>query len=217
MVEAMIVIARIGCPGRDLPDHFGPWRSVYTRWSRWAKQGVWAAILDLLAENAEGVLRHLDATHVKVHQDGSNPEGGQQNQAIGRTKGGLNCKVTALVDGKGRALQLALAPGQRHDQVAAKEIAIPEGCHIVADKGYDGDELRERIEERGSQHCIPAKSGRKNPATHHKGHCKKRHRVENFFQRVKRHRRTRTRCEKLALHFLAFLHLVAVLDCLKSF
>jgi len=58
MVEAMIFIARIGCPWRGLPDHFGPWSWVYTRWSRWVKQGVWAAILDLLSENAEGVMRH---------------------------------------------------------------------------------------------------------------------------------------------------------------
>jgi len=45
---------------------------VYTRWSRWARQGVWAAILYLLSENADGVLGHLDATHVKVHEGDSN-------------------------------------------------------------------------------------------------------------------------------------------------
>jgi len=124
--------------------------------------------------------------------------------------------VTALVDGKGRALQLALTPGQRHDQMAAMEIGIPESRQIVGDKRYDGNELRERIEERGSQHCIPARNGRKEPASHRKSHYKKRPRLANIFERVKRHRQIATRYEKLALHFLAFLHLVAVLEWLKA-
>ena len=110
MVEAMVYVLRIGCPWRDLPTHFGPWSSVYTQWSRWAQVALSAALLDALAPGGEGSLRHLDSTLVKVHQDAANPAGGQQNQCLGRTKGGLNCKVTALVDAKGRALQLALAP-----------------------------------------------------------------------------------------------------------
>ncbi len=68
MIEAMIDILRTGCPWRDLPTHFGPWSSVYTRWSRWSGNGFWAAILDLLAEGEKGQLRHLDSTHIKVHQ-----------------------------------------------------------------------------------------------------------------------------------------------------
>jgi len=31
-------------------------------------------------------LRFLDASYIKVYQDGSNPAGGQQNPSIGRTK-----------------------------------------------------------------------------------------------------------------------------------
>ncbi|MEW6160183.1 MAG: transposase, partial [Verrucomicrobiota bacterium] len=69
MLEAMIHILRAGCPWRDLPGHFPPWSSVYTRWRRWCQAGLWPAILDLLAEGAAGTLRYLDATHIKVHQD----------------------------------------------------------------------------------------------------------------------------------------------------
>ncbi len=69
MVEAMVYILRTGCPWRDLPTHFGPWSSVYTRWYRWAQNGLWASILDALSEDAESSLRHLDSSHVKVHQD----------------------------------------------------------------------------------------------------------------------------------------------------
>ena len=215
MVEAMVYILRTGCPWRDLPIHFGPWSSVYTRWSRWAHSGLWATILDALAVDAEGSLRHLDSSHVKVHQDAANPAGGQENQCLGRTKGGLNCKVTALVDAKGRAVQLAVAPGQRNDMIAAEEIVFPEDKKVVADKGYDGERIRQRVVEAGSQPCIPARSNRRHPAKHHKGYYRRRHRVENFFQRIKRRRRVGTRYEKLDVTFFAFLCLAAVLDWLR--
>jgi transposase len=216
MVEAMIYVLRTGCPWRDLPAHFGPWSSVYTRWSRWARAGLWAALLDELAQDGEGSLRHLDSSHVKVHQDAANPAGGQQNQCLGRTKGGLNCKVTALVDAKGRALQITLAPGQRNDMIAAEEIVFPKHKRVVADKGYDGDRFRQRIKTAGSQTCIPPRTGRLQPARFHRGYYSRRHRVENFFQRIKRPRRIGTRYEKLDVTFFAFLCLAAALDWVRS-
>jgi len=214
MIEAILHVLRTGCPWRDLPVHFGPWSSVYTRWRRWSLDGLWAQILDLLIESANGKLRHLDASHIKVHQDAANPAGGQQNQAIGRTKGGLNTKVTALVDGKGRALQLTLAPGQQADVKAVQALILPPKTHVVADKGYDSDQFRQDVREGGSQPCIPPRSGRLQPASFNRGYYRRRHRVENFFQRIKRSRRIGTRYEKLDLYFLGFLHLAAVMDWL---
>src|SRR4249919_199091 len=168
MIEAMLHVLRTGCPWRDLPVHFGPWSSVYTRWSRWCEAGIWAQILDLLAENAAGVLRYLDATHIKVHQDAANRAGGQENQRVGRTKGGLNTKVTALTDGKGRALQLTLAAGHEADVQAAQEVVLPSRVHLVADKGYDSDPFCEEIRAAGSEPCIPPRKGRREPRTYHR-------------------------------------------------
>lgn len=217
MIEGMLHVLRTGCPWRDLPVEFGSWSSVYTRWSRWCQSGLWAAVLDVLVQEEQaGVLRSLDATHIKVHQDGANPAGGQENQCCGRTKGGLNTKLTAMVDSQGQALQVTLAAGQMADVQAAKEIVIPEGKRVVADKGYDSDAFCQEIQERGSQPCIPPRKGRKAPRPYHKGHYKKRHHVENFFQRIKRFRRIGTRYEKLALNFLGFVHLAAVMDWLKT-
>ena len=120
-----------------------------------------------------------------------------------------------MVDAKGRAVQLAVAPGQRNDLIAAEEIVLPQEKKVVADKGYDGDQFRQKIAEAGSQPCIPARSGRRHPAKHHKGYYRRRHRVENFFQRIKRRRRIGTRYEKLDVTFFSFLCLAAVLDWLR--
>lgn len=209
---------RTGCPWRDLPALYGPWSSVYTRWRRWCQCGLWARLLQALAREACGTLRFVDASHIKVHQDASNPAGGQQHQAIGRTKGGLNTKLTAWVDGRGRAVQVSLSLGQRADVRVLAETPWPRGLRgktVVADKGYDSDRLRASIRRRGGRSCIPPRARRRQPARWHRGHYRRRHRVENFFQRAKRYRRVGTRYEKRDLYFLSFVHLVAVLDWLK--
>jgi len=218
MVEAMVYVLRTGCPWRDLPSLYGSWSSVYTRWRRWCQSGLWARVLSALARHARGALRFLDASHIKVHQDASNPPGGQQNQAIGRTKGGLNTKLTAWVDGAGRVVQVALTPGQRADVRAVTEAAWPRGLRgktVVADKGYDSAAFRTALRRRGSRSCVPARRGARQPAWWHRGYYRHRHKVENFFQRAKRYRRIGTRYEKCDRYFLGFVHLAAILDWLK--
>jgi transposase len=162
-----------------------------------------------------GASWHLDATHVKAHQVGTNPRGGQEHQAIGRTRGGINTTVTALVDSKGRALQLVVDSGNQADIRCADRIEIPSGHRLVADKGYDSTALRDRIWDAGSCPCIPNLKNRKNPARWHRGFYKLRHRVENFFQRIKRLRRVGTRYEMNSLHILAFVQLAAFPDWLR--
>lgn len=218
MFEAMVFILRTGIPWRDLPARYGPWNSVYTRWRRWCQRGLWPRLLAVLARNAQGRLRFLDASHVKVHQDASNPAGGQQNQAIGRTKGGLNTKVNAWVDGHGRAVSLSLAPGQHADVCVAQTAARPplRGTITVADKGYDSDGFRAQLRRWGSRPCIPPRGNRLQAVSWHSGFYRKRHKVENLFQRLKRYRRIGTRYEKRDLYFLSFVQLAAILDWLKN-
>lgn len=218
MVEAMIYILRVGCPWRDLPAIYGPWNSVYTRWRRWCLAGLWAKLVRALARKAQGRLRFLDASHIKVHQDASNPAGGQQNQAIGRTKGGLNTKLSAWVDQRGRALSLSIAAGPAADVTVAQTSSRPalRRTITVADKAYDSDGFREELHRWGSRPCIPPRCNRLQPASWHRGHYRKRHKVENLFQRLKRYRRIGTRYEKNDLYLLGFVQLAAMLDWLKN-
>lgn len=212
MVEAMIYRVRVGCPWRDLPEIFGPWNSVYTRWRRWNRSGLWEAVLHWLAFAAEGQLRHLDATYIKMHQDATSPVGGQGLQAIGRTKGGLNTKITALVEGRGRSLQLRVDAGTRSDFRIAEAITPPPGKRVIADKGYDSGKLRRHFAQGGAETDIPTGKSRLGRIPFHRGRYRLRHRVENPFQRMKRFRAISTRYDKLSLHFLSAIQLVAELD-----
>jgi transposase len=215
MVEGMIYVLRTSVPWRDLPAVFGCWSSVYTRWRRWAHLGIWEAILRVLARSAIGVLRAVDATFVKVHQHGANPVGGQQAHAIGRTKGGLNTKLHAVVDGAGRVVTFVLTPGQVSElKVAPDLLAGLCDAIVIADKAYDSDKLHELLSQQYCDLCVPPKSNRRHPLPFNRQWYRKRHRVENFFARAKHWRRFATRYDKTLACFLATASLVAVLDWL---
>ena len=215
MVTAIWYVLRTGCPWRDVPAQYGSWSSVYTRWRRWTASGLWHRLLARLARGAKGRLRHLDCSHIKLHQDGANPRGGQLAQAIGRTKGGLNTKLAAVVDQHGRAVAVALAPGPQHDLLAVTPLRRCLRRHrVVADKGFDADAFRADLRTQHSRCCIPPRQGRRQPARFHRGYYRHRHHIENFFGRIKKFRRICTRYEKLATTFLAFVLFAAALDWL---
>jgi putative transposase len=74
-VNAVIWIARSGAPWRDLPERYGLWNSVYQRFNRWAKTGVWQRVFRALqAPDLEALM--LDSTVIRAHQHaaGSSPK-----------------------------------------------------------------------------------------------------------------------------------------------
>ena len=71
IVEAMIWVLRTGAPWRDVPVAYGPWQTVYTRFSRWSKSGVLQRVLESLAKGRDDEGYLIDATIVRAHQDAS--------------------------------------------------------------------------------------------------------------------------------------------------
>ena len=67
-IEAVLWMARTGVPWRDLPAQFGHWHSVYMRFSRWSKQGVWARLAAVLADDSDLEEVFIDSTIVRAHQ-----------------------------------------------------------------------------------------------------------------------------------------------------
>jgi len=67
-VDAVIYRYRAGVPWRDLPERFGHWKAVHTRFSRWAKRGVWRRMFELLAADADNEYAMIDSTIVRAHQ-----------------------------------------------------------------------------------------------------------------------------------------------------
>ena len=87
----------------------------------------------------------IDSTVVRAHPcaAGAPPKkGGQAAQALGRSRGGFSTKIHVSVDGLGNPLRFILTGGQQHDITQAEElIAGYAGEHVLADQGYDAQEV----------------------------------------------------------------------------
>jgi transposase len=59
---------RTGSPWRDLPERYGPYTTVYNRYNRWAKAGVWLGIFEVLAERSPDSLHLIDSSIIRAHQ-----------------------------------------------------------------------------------------------------------------------------------------------------
>ena len=105
-VEAVLWIVRVGAPWRDLPQDFGNWNSVFQRFRRWVRSGVFDQLFGALSTDADFEYVIVDGTIVRVHQHGSGARGG--TQAIGRSRGGLT--IVALVDALGNLVRFVLLP-----------------------------------------------------------------------------------------------------------
>ncbi len=66
-VEAVLWHIRTGSPWRDLPPRFGKWNSVFQRFRRWAKRGVFERIFKALSEEFDLEYVCIDGTIVKAH------------------------------------------------------------------------------------------------------------------------------------------------------
>jgi transposase len=75
-IDAVLYRAKTGCPWRDLPERFGPWKSVYNRFSNWAKRGLWQRIFEASRFEDDPIASILDASVVRAHQDASGGKGG---------------------------------------------------------------------------------------------------------------------------------------------
>ncbi|NEU24692.1 IS5 family transposase [Paenibacillus polymyxa] len=213
MLNAMLWVARSGAPWRDLPDSFPHWKSVYTRFLRWQKAGIWDEVLKHVSLDSDEESVMVDATIVRVHQHGSGAKGGKSKQAIGRSRGGLSTKIHAVVDALGNPLRFELTGGEAHDSVHGYEMLKAMKLtmkHVLADRAYDTNAIRAFLEEQRAIPVIPGKKNRRVPPKYDRDIYKERHLVECFFNKVKKYRRLATRYDKLACTFKAFLTLASI-------
>ena len=87
MLNGMVWIARSGAPWCDLPERYGPWNSVYSRFRKWIDDGILDNIFWVLSLEAELDELSLDATIVQAHQ-----------HSAGAKKGGLLTRLDTVVE-----------------------------------------------------------------------------------------------------------------------
>ena len=85
-VGAVLRVVRAGAPWRDLPSKFGHWNSVFKRFRRWTKKGVWKRVFEAFIEDPDFEYLIIDSTIVWAHQ-----------HAAGAQKGGAKMRRSGVL------------------------------------------------------------------------------------------------------------------------
>jgi transposase len=75
-VNGVLWVLRSGAHWHDLPERYGKWKTAHTRFSRWAKAGVWERVFEALIRDRDNQYLMLDTTLVRAHQQAATGKGG---------------------------------------------------------------------------------------------------------------------------------------------
>jgi transposase len=160
----------------------------------------------------------IDSTIVRAHQHAAGAVGGQSEQALGRSAGGLSSKLHLRSDSDGNPDVFDLTAGQEHDIIKAFDLTndLPSGSSVASDKAYDSSDLRLNLLCSNIVPLIPSRDNRIYKPPYDKEKYKIRYRIECFFNRLKQNRAFATRYDKLARSFLSGTAFLCAIICLRG-
>jgi transposase len=240
IINGILWRLRAGTPWADIPARYGPWKTVYDRYTWWRRDGTWERILRALQLklDAAGAIDWeqwgLDATVVRAHRaaagapkaEGWDGADEPRDHALGRSAGGLSTKIHLVTDSKGLPLEAHVTPGQTHESTQVERVvgqrAVPRvsgrrrrPLRLAADRGYDAKRIRAYLRGEGIQPIIPPRRRRGKPkpgrpVTYHKVRYRLRATTEQAIGWLKECRAVATRYEKLALNYLGLVKLAMI-------
>ncbi|WSU71082.1 IS5 family transposase [Streptomyces sp. NBC_01102] len=232
---------RTGTAWRDVPERYGPWATLHTRFRRWAADGTFDRMLRTAQAEADAAgdidwLVSVDSTIVRAHQHAAGArKGGLRDPALGRSRGGLTSKIHLACDGQGRPLGFVITGGNTNDctrfTAVMEAIRVPRTGpgrprvrpdHVLGDKGYSSKAIRAWLRRRGIAHTIPeradqvrnrARRGSRGgrPPAFDREAYKHRNVVERCFNRLKQWRGIATRYDKTIQSYEAAVTLASLL------
>ncbi|MDP9765365.1 IS5 family transposase [Deinococcus enclensis] len=230
-LNAVLWLLRTGAPWRDLPPVYGNWSSVATRFYRWSRQGVWQHVLECLQQLAHGrghidwETQFIDSTVIRTHHHAAGAQGGQQHEALGRSRGGFSTKLHVKCEGGGKPLAVFLTGGEHHEMLGLVPLLnagrVKRGGpgrpksrpkQLVGDRGYSNGVARKELRRRGIRAVIPPKRNQRRQHGYDRAVYRERNRVERAIVKLKRFRRVATRYDKRQEVFLALVTLAIALE-----
>jgi transposase len=82
VLNGIFWVLRTGSPWRDLPERYGPYTTVYNRFNRWAKAGVWVRVFETLAEESPDSMQFIDSSIIRAHQQAAAKKGGRITPSV---------------------------------------------------------------------------------------------------------------------------------------
>lgn len=136
---------------------------------------------------------------------------------MGRSRGGLSTKIHMLCDEDGLPLDFIITAGQESDY----NFAIPllekySDCNVIADRGYDSDEIVHYVKNRGKTSVIPSRKNRLKQRNIDLIAYKMRNKIERLFGHLKQLRRVATRFEKIVENYASVIYIACSLRWLNQ-
>ena len=77
VISGIVHMLRSGARWRDCPEAYGPYTTVYNRFNRWSRQGLWTEMFYALT-GSTGIVGSMsvDSTYVKAHRSAAGAKGG---------------------------------------------------------------------------------------------------------------------------------------------
>jgi transposase len=211
-VNGILWVLRTGAPWRDMPDlrAVHPLEQARRVGRRIRNPG------ESRASSRRGACHRF--TIARAHQHAAGVKG-QNQQALGRSRGGFSIKIHLRTNAKGNPLTFDVTSGEAHEVKgydALMELHDNDPDRLLGDKGYDSDNIRNDLAERGIVSVIPPRSNRKVSIEYDREAYKRRNLIERCVNRLKQFRRIATRYEKTARAYLSMLCIASALIWIKT-
>lgn len=158
IVNGILWILHTGAPWRDLPEPYGPWQTVFTRFNGWRRDGTWVRIVTSLLDELDdkGQLDHdlwcIDGSVIRASRaaagggkkgSSSRRLGGRKqtqvqeplDHALGRSRGGFSTKIHLVCDKHGFIVALHVTAGQAYESKALEPTVARRLLHC---RGWPG-------------------------------------------------------------------------------
>lgn len=209
-VEAVLWVLRVGGQWRSLPPDRRNWNSIFKRFARRSALGVWRRLQGWMEADADLQDVSIDSTIARAHACAAGAaNGGAEEEALGRSRGGLGCKIHTVCGCAGIAGQVYPDGRASCRYYPSHPVTGWSVSSSLPDKGYDSDALLAWLKERGVLAVIPPKANRKERRDCDWWRYKERHVVECMFGKLKCFRRIAMRYEKKAINFTGMLAFAA--------
>lgn len=160
----------------------------------------------------------IDSTIIRAHKHSAGALNGQENESLGRSRGGFTTKVHLLLNKAKQVIRLIITGGESSDiGEAEKLVEGSQATSLLADKGYDSDGFREYLKNIDIKPVIPGRCNRLTPIEYNKDEYKERNIIERFFGRIKEFRRIATRYDKTASMYKGSITIAALFIMTSGF
>jgi transposase len=95
VISGILHVLKSGCRWKDCPLEYGPYTTIYNRFTRWARRGVWEKLFRELAVGVRSEqIQMIDSTHIKAHRSASGGKGGRGNKRLAALAEGATRRST---------------------------------------------------------------------------------------------------------------------------